>query len=69
MAVIGAVMVPHPPLIIPEVGRGEEKAIQKNDRCLSSGSERDRSPSAGDDRCYDASFDYVWRLFSHFTGI
>lgn len=29
MAVIGAVMVPHPPLIIPEVGRGEEKAIQK----------------------------------------
>ena len=29
MAVIGAVMVPHPPLIIPEVGRGEEKEIQK----------------------------------------
>ena len=29
MAVIGAIMVPHPPLIIPEVGRGEEKEIQK----------------------------------------
>ena len=28
MAVIGAVMVPHPPLIIPDVGRGQEKAIQ-----------------------------------------
>lgn len=28
MAVRGAVMVPHPPLIIPDVGRGQEKAIQ-----------------------------------------
>ena len=29
MAVIGAFMVPHPPLIIPEVGRGQEKIIRK----------------------------------------
>lgn len=29
MAVVGAVMVPHPPLILPEVGKGEEKIIQK----------------------------------------
>ena len=28
MSITGAVMVPHPPLIIPEVGRGQEKAIQ-----------------------------------------
>lgn len=28
MAIVGAFMVPHPPLIIPEVGRGEEKGIQ-----------------------------------------
>lgn len=28
MSVKGAVMVPHPPLIIPDVGRGEEKKIQ-----------------------------------------
>ena len=28
MSVKGAVMVPHPPLIIPEVGRGREKEIQ-----------------------------------------
>ena len=28
MAVAGAVMVPHPPLIIPEVGRGQEREIQ-----------------------------------------
>ena len=28
MSVKGAVMVPHPPLIIPDVGRGQEKAIQ-----------------------------------------
>ena len=29
MAVKGAVMVPHPPIIIPEVGRGEEKKIKE----------------------------------------
>ena len=28
MYVTGAIMVPHPPLIIPEVGRGQELAIQ-----------------------------------------
>jgi AmmeMemoRadiSam system protein A/AmmeMemoRadiSam system protein B len=28
MAVIGTFAVPHPPLILPEVGRGEEKGIQ-----------------------------------------
>lgn len=29
MAILGAFIVPHPPLIIPEVGKGEEKEIQK----------------------------------------
>jgi len=29
MSVIGAFIVPHPPIILPEVGRGEEKRIQK----------------------------------------
>ena len=29
MSVTGAVMVPHPPVIIPAVGRGREKEIQK----------------------------------------
>jgi AmmeMemoRadiSam system protein A len=28
MSIINAVMVPHPPIIIPEVGRGEERKIQ-----------------------------------------
>ncbi|MCR5675661.1 MAG: AmmeMemoRadiSam system protein A [Lachnospiraceae bacterium] len=28
MPIIGAIMVPHPPIILPEVGRGEEKKIQ-----------------------------------------
>ena len=28
MPILAAIMVPHPPLIIPEVGRGEEKQIQ-----------------------------------------
>ncbi|NCD10610.1 MAG: AmmeMemoRadiSam system protein A, partial [Negativicutes bacterium] len=27
MGILAAVMVPHPPLIVPEVGRGEEKKI------------------------------------------
>lgn len=29
MSVLAAFMVPHPPLIIPEIGQGEEKKIQK----------------------------------------
>lgn len=29
MGILGAVMVPHPPLIIPEVGKGEERNIQQ----------------------------------------
>ncbi|MDF2485337.1 MAG: hypothetical protein K0R46_1505 [Herbinix sp.] len=29
MALVGAFIVPHPPLIIPEVGRGEEKKVGK----------------------------------------
>ena len=28
MSISGAVMVPHPPIILPEIGRGEEKKIQ-----------------------------------------
>lgn len=28
MGIVGAFMVPHPPLIVPEVGKGEEKKIQ-----------------------------------------
>ena len=29
MSITGAYMVPHPPVIMAEVGRGEEKKIQK----------------------------------------
>ena len=29
MSVIGAFMVPHPPIMLPEIGRGEEKKIEK----------------------------------------
>ena len=28
MALLGGFIVPHPPLIIPEIGRGQEKAVQ-----------------------------------------
>ena len=27
MAVVGAIMVPHPPLIVPEVGKGGENSL------------------------------------------
>ena len=27
MSIVGAFMVPHPPLIVPAVGKGEEKVI------------------------------------------
>ena len=29
MPIIAAFMVPHPPMIVPEVGRGSEKQIEK----------------------------------------
>ncbi len=31
MSVVGAIMVPHPPIILPEVGKGEEKKIAVTD--------------------------------------
>ncbi|MBS6342053.1 MAG: AmmeMemoRadiSam system protein A, partial [Eubacterium limosum] len=32
MSVVGTFIVPHPPIILPEVGRGEEKKIEKTAR-------------------------------------
>ena len=29
MAVAGGIMVPHPPLIVPEIGQGEERRVQE----------------------------------------
>ena len=31
MSVVGAIMVPHPPILLPEVGRGEEKKLAASD--------------------------------------
>lgn len=28
MPIIGAILVPHPPIIIPTVGRGQEREVQ-----------------------------------------
>ena len=33
MAITGAIMVPHPPIILSEVGRGEEKKIKATVKC------------------------------------
>ncbi|HBG55304.1 MAG TPA: extradiol ring-cleavage dioxygenase, partial [Ruminococcaceae bacterium] len=32
MSVIGAFIMPHPPVIIPSVGKGEEKRVEKTVR-------------------------------------
>ena len=32
MAIVGAFMVPHPPLIIPDIGRGGEVQIEETTR-------------------------------------
>ena len=29
MSIIAAFMVPHPPMIVPEIGRGSEKQVEK----------------------------------------
>ena len=31
MSVVGAIMVPHPPVILPEIGRGEERKLAASD--------------------------------------
>ena len=49
MSIVGAVMVPHPPLIVPEVGRGGECVIRETtdsyvkacDDCLYNGRDDD----------------------------
>ena len=34
MSVVGSIMVPHPPIILPEVGKGEEKKISLTDEAF-----------------------------------
>ena len=39
MSVIGAIMVPHPPIILPEVGKGEEKKIKETSQAYEKAAE------------------------------
>ncbi|MBQ7581947.1 MAG: AmmeMemoRadiSam system protein A, partial [Lachnospiraceae bacterium] len=39
MSVIGAIMVPHPPIILPEVGKGEEKKIRETSQAYEKAAE------------------------------
>ena len=39
MSVIGAIMVPHPPIILPEVGKGEEKKISETSQAYEKAAE------------------------------
>ena len=49
MAIVGAFMVPHPPLIVPEVGRGGEKQIEATARAYEQVAEEIAEAPAGDD--------------------
>ncbi len=40
MGILGAFVVPHPPVIVPEVGKGQERAIQKTIHAYQSVAER-----------------------------
>ena len=46
MSIVGAIMVPHPPLIVPEVGKGGEKAVEETIRSYVKAAEfiRDLAP-------------------------
>ena len=68
MAVKGAVMVPHPPLIIPDVGRGQEKAIQATIDAYHEAAKKIASWQPDTVVVLSATFHYVCGLFSHFTG-
>ncbi len=39
MAILGGIMVPHPPLIVPEVGKGGERAIEETTRAYEKAAE------------------------------
>ena len=32
MSVVGAFMVPHPPMIVPDIGKGSERQVEKTIR-------------------------------------
>ena len=81
MSVKGGIMVPHPPLIIPEVGRGREKEIQTTIDAYHSAARKLASwqpdtvvvlsphfLAAGYSGGLVSSFGNVYGLFSHFTG-
>ena len=68
MGISAGFMVPHPPLIIPDVGRGEEKKIQKTIDAYQEGSGGGRSSAARDHRaplprtrpCMRTTFTFPW---------
>lgn len=36
--ILKAYVLPHPPIVLPEIGRGEEKKNKRHSRCLSQSS-------------------------------
>ena len=61
MNILAAVAVPHPPIILPEIGRGEEKKISATSNAYKEISRRivELNPKS--------ALDFVRGLFSHFA--
>ena len=64
--IIAYVTMPHPPIIIPEVGRGEEKKIKNTyDACTAHWRGNSRVKTRGNNSS-DATWYYVFRCYSTF---
>ena len=68
MPIKGGLMAPHPPLIIPEVGRGQERKIQATIDGYYKGARKAGLMGAGNRSGNIAPYGYVRRLFSYFSG-
>ena len=68
MGISAGFMVPHPPLIIPDVGRGEEKKIQKTIDAYQKAAETIGGLQPETIVLLSPSPDPVCGLFSHITG-
>ena len=69
MGIIAAYMVPHPPLIVPDIGKGEEKKIQKTVDAFLEVARRigEQRPDTRYHRADLSPPGDVWRLLSYFS--
>ena len=68
MGIAAAFMVPHPPLIVPDVGKGEEKKIMDTIHAYHEIGKKDWGTETGYYCCRFPSSDNVCGLFPYFAG-